>query len=48
MTNNGALTTERDTLSAAQFVQVMRNQVTLYVQRVASKALALGEGPAGG
>ena len=48
MTNNGALTTERDTLSAAQFVQVMRNQVTLYVQRVASKALALGEDAGGG
>ncbi len=39
MTNDGKLCGDSGTLTYHQFFQVMRNQVTLYVQRVASKAL---------
>ena len=39
MTNDGKLCGDSGTLTYQQFFEVMRNQVTLYVQRVASKAL---------
>jgi len=40
MTNHGELCGDDYTLTSQQFFEVMRNQVTLYAQRVASKAQA--------
>jgi Ca2+-binding EF-hand superfamily protein len=40
ITNHGQLCGDNYTLNYHQFFEVMRNQVTLYVQRVASKAFA--------
>ena len=39
MTNDGELCSDDHTLTSHPFFEVMRNQVTLYVQRMASKTL---------
>ncbi len=43
ITNHGELCGDNYTLTSQQFFEVMHNQVTLYVQRVASKAQAIEE-----
>ncbi len=43
LTNHGELSGDDYTLTSDQFFEVMRNQVTLYVQRMTSKALAQGD-----
>jgi hypothetical protein len=45
ITNHGELCGDDYTLTSQQFFEVMRNQVTLYVQRVASKAQAQEPNP---
>jgi hypothetical protein len=44
ITNDGKLCGDDDTLTSHQFFEVIRNQVTLYVQRMASKTLFLEQG----
>ena len=43
LTNHGELSGDDYTLTSDQFFEVKRNQVTLYVQRMTSKALAKGD-----
>jgi hypothetical protein len=43
ITNDGELCGDNHTLTSQQFFEVMRNQVTLYVQRRASKSLWLNQ-----